>query len=232
MTWLVSRIFPSWLVGRLDARNRRVEAVLILCFLSWWEDITFFFTPSSHLFLYHTFIRIFRTPFRILYSVQSLTKILSFVKGYRLIAESSWLFFNRFLTRERFYSLICLILVTVLFFQISFRYFQSYFHVHMHSWPPVKHHKCLSANGWVTPSGKSWNGAFTTYFASPNIEKNKRTLRIPSYLSSVAARTGQIWSKVLRPSSWDKERLSFRSISNSSCLLVSLSISSGESCIN
>ena len=29
LTWLISRVLPTWLLGRLDARDKRVEAVLI-----------------------------------------------------------------------------------------------------------------------------------------------------------------------------------------------------------
>ena len=37
VTCLVSRIFPSSVFGSVVARNSSVTAVLILCFLSWYE---------------------------------------------------------------------------------------------------------------------------------------------------------------------------------------------------
>ena len=48
-----------------------------------------------------------------------------------------------------------------------------------------------------------------------------------TYLSSVAASTGHICNRVPRLSSCDRDWLSFRRVSNSWCLLVSLSMSSG-----
>ena len=38
VTWLISRVFPLLVPRRLDAWYRRVEAVLISCFVPRWEE--------------------------------------------------------------------------------------------------------------------------------------------------------------------------------------------------